>query len=199
MTNLQLSPEEMKLVKNSDWILTKHRIIEKVYHLFGNLATQMQSCLQEERHFLPAEALRLPPKISKGEQYQSMPYVVLDYPRLFSKEAVFAIRSFFWWGNYFSITLHLKGIFHRQWEERINKGIAQYDWQDFYFSFSGNEFSFDLEGNNYISSGHLAVPGKETVAPFIKISYKIPFDQWDIAGEKLMQVFKRFIYLPGAD
>ena len=60
------------------------------------------------------------PKISKGENYRGLPYVMLDYPRLFGREEVLAIRTFFWWGHGFSVTLHLKGGYR----ERISAGIA---------------------------------------------------------------------------
>jgi len=201
MTNLQLSAEEMQLVSNREWILTKHRIIEKVYGLFGSLSAQMQLYLQEHPHILPAQVLQLPPKISKGEQYKALPYVVLDYPRLFSKEDVFAIRSFFWWGHYFSITLHLKGKFHRQYHKKITDAVADKRLQDFYFSFSGNEFSFNLPGRNYFfydGASHYpgAAAGQE---PFLKISYKISFEHWDTAEQRLKEAFERFISLPRED
>ncbi len=201
MTKIQLSAEEMQLVRNSEWILTKHRIIEKVYVLFGSLSSQMQSYMQEREHLLPAQVLQLPPKISKGEQYEALPYVVLDYPRLFSKEDVFAIRSFFWWGNYFSITLHLKGKFLQLWHKRIGAAAAVKQLGDFYFSFSGNEFSFNLSGKNYFfTNGKNHYPGNKTEEQsFLKISYKISFEQWDIAEQKLMQAFERFINLPEND
>jgi hypothetical protein len=201
MTKIQLSAEEMQLVANSEWILTKHRIIEKVYQLFGSLSTKMQSHLGERNHALPAEVLQLPPKISKGEQYEMLPYVVLDYPRLFSKEDVFAIRSFFWWGNYFSITLHLKGKFLQQWHKRIALAAAENKLGDFYFSVEGNEFSFNLSGKNYFFvNGTGQYPGNETGdQSFLKISYKIYFKQWDTAEQKLMQAFKLFINLPEND
>ena len=201
MTKIQLSAEEMQLVANSEWILTKHRIIEKVYQLFGSLSAKMQLCLREGAHVLPAEVLQLPPKISKGEQYEALPYVVLDYPRLFLKEDVFAVRSFFWWGNYFSITLHLKGKFLQQWHKRIAAAAVEKKLGDFYFSAGGNEFSFNLSGRNYLFvNGKNHYPVNETGdQPFLKISYKISFEQWDTAEQKLMQAFELFINLPEND
>jgi hypothetical protein len=201
MAKIQLSEEEMQLVSNPSWILTKHRIIEKVYGLFGSLSAQMQSYLQQQKHALPQQVLQSPPKISKGEQYESMPYVVLDYPRLFSKEDVFAVRSFFWWGNYFSITLHLKGKFHQQWYKKIAIAVAEKKLADFYFSYEGNEFSFDLSADNYFFSGEINnFPGDAAAQqPFLKISYKISFAQWESAEQRLMQVFARFISLAEND
>jgi len=42
-SKIQLSAEEWQLVQNSGWILTKHRIIGKVYQLFGHLADDMRA------------------------------------------------------------------------------------------------------------------------------------------------------------
>jgi hypothetical protein len=126
---------------------------------------------------------------------------VLDYPRLFSKEDVFAIRSFFWWGNYFSITLHLKGKFLQQWHKRIAAAVAGKKLGDFYFSVEGNEFSFNLSGKNYFFANgtrHYPVNITEEQS-FLKISYKISFEQWDTAEQKLMEAFELFINLPEND
>lgn len=201
MTKIQLSEEEMQLVNNPAWILTKHRIIEKVYQLFGSLSAQMQAYLQQQKHTLPQQVLQLPPKISKGEQYKAMPYVVLDYPRLFSKEDVFAVRCFFWWGNYFSITLHLKGKFHQQWYKKIAAAVAEKKLADFYFSYGGDEFSFDLLADNYSFTGEINNYAGDAAAqqPFLKISYKISFAQWELAEQRLMQAFVQFMRLAEND
>ncbi len=39
---------------------------------------------------------------------------MLDYPRAFGRDSIFACRTFFWWGRFFSLTLHLAG---RSWNE----------------------------------------------------------------------------------
>ena len=72
---IQLSEEEWQLLQNSGWILTKHAVIDKVYHLFGWLAHEAQLRLRGPHH-LPEAGLQQSPKISKGEQYQRLPWVV---------------------------------------------------------------------------------------------------------------------------
>ncbi|MEO5682261.1 MAG: hypothetical protein ABIQ88_06445 [Chitinophagaceae bacterium] len=196
-SKIQLSAEEMELVNNREWILTKHRVIEKVYQLFGSLSDQMQLHLQKKAVLLPEKVLQVPPKISKGELYKSLPYVVLDYPRIFSKEDVFAIRSFFWWGNYFSITLQLKGKYQRLYQQKIAAAITNKSLQGFYVSVAGNEFSFNLGGKNYFStnngmdSRYAAFEQQD----FLKISYKISFEEWSSAEQKLLEVFQQMIDL----
>ncbi|HTL07280.1 MAG TPA: hypothetical protein VL307_03445 [Chitinophagaceae bacterium] len=196
-TKIQLSKEELQLVKDPSWILTKHRIIEKVYQLFGSLSDKMQAEVLKHAGSLPPEILSLPPKISKGEQYEALPYVVLDYPRLFSKEDVFAVRSFFWWGNYFSITLHLKGKYLQQYGNALSEFLPTAAWKTYFVSSTGNEFSFNLQQHHYQPVTGLTATFYDAlpVQPFLKLSYKIPFDQWMEAEEKLFSAFKAFLSL----
>jgi hypothetical protein len=106
---IQFSQEELELVENAGLILTKNTIIRKIHELFGLISEQMKSELQIAS--LPEEIKQTSPKISKGENYKGLPYVVLDYPRLFTRENIFAVRTLFWWGHYFSVTLQLKKTF----------------------------------------------------------------------------------------
>ena len=108
-TKIALSAKELELVCNKEWILTKHAIVQKVITLFGRALEDMQQQVEQRIHGLPAAVNGQSPKISKGENFQSLPYVMLDYPRYFHKENTLAIRTFFWWGNFFSVTLHLSG------------------------------------------------------------------------------------------
>ncbi len=97
-------------------ILTKNSVLQKVKELFIG----MQQEMQEAAGMYPGHAaFAIPPKISRGENYLGLPYLILDYPRIFRREDSFAIRSMFWWGRYFSSTLHLAGSFREQALERL--------------------------------------------------------------------------------
>ena len=192
-SKIQLSAEEMLLVQNSHWILTKHDIIDKVYDLFGNLSVEMQAILEQLREVLPEAVLQSSPKISKGEQYERLPYVVLDYPRVFSKDNVLAIRTFFWWGNYFSCTLHLKGTFQQACYKNIQQLLTNGNCQGHYLSVAGNEFNFNVLGEDYTIVEEHADHGSLHAASFIKITYKLPLAHWNETPEKLVAAFRRFI------
>ena len=45
---IHLSEEELQLLQNAEWVLTKNKIIQKVYDLFGALSEQMQARLANE-------------------------------------------------------------------------------------------------------------------------------------------------------
>src|SRR5215510_10733018 len=105
---IRLSPDEEALINRTDWILTKNKILEKVKHLLSELQSSQTLTLQGIST-VPHKLIESSPKISKGENYKGLPWLVLDYPRLFNKESFFAIRTLFWWGNFFSTTLHISG------------------------------------------------------------------------------------------
>ncbi len=44
-------------------------------------------------------------KITRGENYKLMPYMVLDYPQIQDKEFKLVLRTLFWWGHFISCQL----------------------------------------------------------------------------------------------
>ena len=117
-TKIRLSAEEAALIMNADIILTKNRILEKVKALLLVIQEDQQHYLSSN-NLLPDLVQIIPPKISKGENYNGLPYLVLDHPRYFDKENMYAIRSMFWWGNFFSTTLLLSGEYKARLEQRF--------------------------------------------------------------------------------
>ena len=131
LAKIQLSKEELVLVQNADVLLTKNRIIKKVYELFGSIIPDMQQLLARNLR-LPSAVFIASPKISKGENYLGLPYVMLDYPRCFGKEDIFAIRTMFWWGNFFSITLHLRGVYKNQFMPAVLQNLSFFGKKSFF-------------------------------------------------------------------
>ena len=106
---MYLSNNEKEILTNRDFLIAKINIIEKVQNLFENVRRSLrQKVLVSQFNFDDSIDIEYG-KIFKGEDYKSLPYVVLDYPKLFSKQNVFAFRTMLWWGNFFSATLHLEG------------------------------------------------------------------------------------------
>ena len=178
-TNVELSKNELELVTNSEFILTKNRIIEKVYNLFGSLSEVYKERLNIYAGFLPAEVFAYSPKIYKGENYLSLPYVMMDYPRVFLKEDVFAIRSFFWWGNYFSVTLHLSGRFLQSFKNDIRLNLEKGNEEDYFVCINDEQWEHHFKETNYKPLREIESVEKILNQPFIKIAKKIPLTQWN--------------------
>lgn len=170
MANVKLSAAEIDLAKNSHFILTKNKIIKHVYELFGTLSNKYIQELEINNN-IPKEVLSISPKISRGENLEGLPWIILDCPRFFNQEDVFAIRTLFWWGNFFSITLHLKG---KYFNNKITQGFTKH-WS---ICINDNEWRNDFETDNYQA---LSVCTNTTIEnlKFIKIAKRISLDNWE--------------------
>ncbi len=147
--NLKLSEEELALAANAAVMLMKNAVIEKVNLLFGRLSVAQPGVLQPLHRELEA-ALEVPAKISRGESYRALPYLVLDYPRYFRPHDVMAIRTMFWWGNFFSVTLHLKGNYREQFSDRILQRRQQIGEMGFHACIAPEEWEHHFGEDNYL-------------------------------------------------
>ena len=185
MANVKLSQRELDMVTNAELILTKNDIIAKVYDLFGELS---EYAVKTADNFLSEEVKSISPKISKGENQEGLPWVMLDYPRYFTNEHVFAIRSYFWWGNFFSITLHVKGKFVQKFQI-ANFRSAIDDW---YLCCNEEEWHHHFRADNYQLLDQFSDEQIKNLS-FIKLAKKIPLQQWDDVELFLKDAFASMI------
>ncbi|HVZ98596.1 MAG TPA: hypothetical protein VG847_17060 [Chitinophagaceae bacterium] len=193
-TKIHLSPFENELVQNSEWILAKRSVIEKVYHLFAGLMEEYNKTLIENFpgfDFL----LKRNGKISRGENYHGLPYVIMDYPAAFEKHDVFAIRTFFWWGNFFSITLHLSG--KHFYALNFDKAFSFLKEKEFFICVNKDEWNHTFEEANYIPATQAREIQKNTILEgrFLKISKRVGLKEWDEAAEFLGKTFGEIMNL----
>lgn len=187
----QLNEYEKALIHNAEVIRTKNTILKKATSIFASISEHYTHLLES---YTASEVTRISPKISRGEKYQDLPYLVLDYPRIFSSAGIVAIRSFFWWGHYFSITLHLQGTYLQFHLPRLQELVAEGFYPDFLIQTTGDMWQHEL-GDDYhpLSTTQLAIDDQ---LEFVKIAKKIPLHEWDdiekimlVEFEKLAQVF----------
>lgn len=191
------------MVQNADLILTKNQIIKKVRMLLEQLQEDYINYVKTRRDDLPEAVIIPTPKISRGENYQGLPYLILDYPRHFNKETAtakdantFAIRTMFWWGNFFSITLHLSGTYKWRSEKNIIAAYSKLKKGDYYININKDEWEHHFKKTNYVKTGRLTGLEFEKVVKenlFLKIAYKVPLKDWDNAAELLLHHFKSLV------
>ena len=178
-TKIQLLPFEIELLSNADFILTKNVILQKMKHFLEDVQIKQQAFIEKKISKLPEGVFKISPKISRGENYKGLPWLVLDHPRHFEKENVFAIRTMFWWGNFFSVTLHLSGRYKKMLQMKILKNIDQSNQPDFYLCVGNKEWEHHLEASNYKKINE--IPGIETKCiieekSFLKLATRSPID-----------------------
>ncbi|HMF71977.1 MAG TPA: hypothetical protein VK616_10905 [Flavitalea sp.] len=195
LSKLQLSEEETAMVMDSHWLLTKNSIMQKAYALFGESAGWLQENVN--RGFkLPEEVLIQSPKIARGENYNGLPYVMLDYPRFFGKEDVFALRTMFWWGNFLSITWHLKGRYGKLYRRNLISNYERLAVEDFQLCIGEDEWRHDFNDDNYLRLQNLDITrfsAELADKSFNKLAVKISLDQWNNAKIKLIRVYQTIL------
>ncbi|MCU0334943.1 MAG: hypothetical protein MUF62_07800 [Chitinophagaceae bacterium] len=173
-SKVALSDAEWQLAQTPAFILTKNRVIDAVGELFGELADDYrQLSIPLVAHY-PA-IFNVIPKVSKGEKYEHMPWVMLDYPRNFGdQEGHFAIRSFFWWGHGFSIRLQLSGSFLH----RFYAAFAQLEQQGFICGITNNPWDQQLPPDHWQRLSDMDQPVAQYNQLYAIAGKKIPVDQW---------------------
>ena len=193
---IRLSQKETELVTDAAFILTKNAVLEKVKYLLLDLQEKQKGFLQHQQLFFADDWANLSPKISKGENYKGLPYLILDFPRIFDNSAIFALRTMFWWGNFFSITLHLSGGYKKTFEEKIIVSHPILAEKDFFYCVNDDQWQHDFETGNYLplsQSKKSDFENKIREKPFIKLAAKIFIHQWDDATDILFNHFKLII------
>ena len=191
---IQLSAREMELVNNTEWIFTKQLILEKVYHLLGQVHDNFKNIILKEKDFLPVAWQKPGGKISKGENYKGLPYAILDFPATFSKENIFAVRTMFWWGNFFSVSLHISGESLRK-IKNFNEVIQFLKEKEFSVSINENEWEHHFQEDNFIKIKELNQEEIKSLADksFLKIAKKTGLHEWDSAAIFLEKGFEEIV------
>ena len=178
-TKIQLLPFEIELMCNDSLILTKNAIMQKLKDFLEEIQKKQLVIIEENIAALPGEVLKTSPKVSKGENYKGLPWLVLDFPRHFEHENIFAIRTMFWWGNFFSISIHLSGRYKKQLESKIINNKSQLEKNQFLFCINQNEWEHHFEQDNYKSAGDFTKKKFQEIISkqaFLKLGKKIPLD-----------------------
>ncbi|ELR68947.1 hypothetical protein C900_05640 [Fulvivirga imtechensis AK7] len=178
--------KEIRYLSDKDFLLTKRVVIEKVVNLFAELEASLKKEVEHTTDPFPSRAFLKAGKISKGENFRGLPYVILDYPRLFSKEAVFAYRTMFWWGNFFSNTLHVSGAALEYFPKRQ---IVKYPLP-LYLQTSGDPWDHSLDSAEEVGDIQMTSLTRK-ILPFVKLTQKISLGNYDQVKNLSLSFFQQ--------
>ncbi|HOA38667.1 MAG TPA: hypothetical protein PLQ65_00260 [Flavihumibacter sp.] len=195
---IQLSEEESRLLADPAIILTKNRVLEKLAAVLGAISEQQVATMVARRSELPAICFNYPPKISRGEKYGGLPWLVLDYPRVFETDEMMVIRQFMWWGNFFSSTLLVSGPLQQQVLHRL-LNTTNADLTDaLYICVHASPWEHNFKETNLLS---FAANTREewasllVKAPFVKLAKKMPIDALEAIPAFLEKSFNDWLEL----
>lgn len=130
------------------------------------------------------------PKISKGENYLGLPYVILDYPRVSNREGLFFIRSMFWWGNFYSSTLQVSGSFKEKYRKLLINSYESLHNKNYYVGINADPWIHHFEEDNYKRINLLSPEAFAFILEEreqIKIAAFWPLTEWDSAANNLLE------------
>jgi hypothetical protein len=196
-TKITFSEAELEAILHPDFFYTKYAAMQKVMELLSETERILREIIVQHP-FLADHTNVVSPKIFRGENYRKLPYMVLDYPRRFSTETIFAFRTMFWWGKEFSFTLHLQHAALEHFRNAIIKNISELSGKQFYYSVYKTPWEYHFDPDNYRPLDEiLNEPGfidSLRSTPFIKLSRKIPIKDFEhvaaYAGETLIVLLK---------
>jgi len=187
-SKIRLSPAEAALFSDAQVILTKNSIIQKTVHLLEEVQEELVAEIPASfQHASPS------PKISKGENYLGLPYLILDYPRIAKEGNLFFIRSMFWWGNFYSSTLQLSGSYQTASINQLSSAYEQLREQNYLVGVSSDPWVHHFGPDNYQPITKLSKEAFQLIleeSPHIKIAACWPLNQWDEAANNLVNSAK---------
>ncbi len=186
---IQLQDHELRYLRDTDFLSTKLRIMKSLQGLLEQ--TQQKLLQQKGLLLLPASVWETPPKVSRGENYEGLPYLVLDYPRIFKQEAIFAYRTMFWWGHGFSCTLHLEGSYWRTFKPRLLPRLGMSEAaNNWWICVNNTPWEYHYRPDNYLPlPEYLQQPAaldKLAKMPFMKLSCRIPLEDYQALPERCL-------------
>lgn len=164
-------------MKNAEIILTKNVVLEKVKALLEDVQREQGELVQRTAFINPLFSIS--PKISKGENYRGLPYRVLDFPRVFGQEDIFAIRLLFWWGHYFTATLHLSGRYKSESLSSIAQSLPVLSQKGYHLGIHPDPWLHHFEPNTYRPLSELNQEqflGLSSSLPHLKIAVSFPLE-----------------------
>lgn len=188
-----LSTHELEIIQDLQFLRTKASVSAKIHDLLLATRHSLESTLSMINRPEVQEVFFKQGKISRGENYLGLPYQVLDYPAYFSKTDTFAFRTMFWWGNFFSTTLHLEGLFLQLYKQKFIDNIGPLSTQEIYICTGVTPWQYHYEPDNYqlLTMNHREHIHKNS---FLKLSKKMELNRWkelpDFATDFLEMVFQ---------
>ena len=177
---ISFTPEDFAVLSDRDFMPHKQRVCHKVEQLLGQLQVKLEPLVKEAPAGLPVAAGRSTAKLSKGENYHSYAYRVLDYPRVFQGEDMFNFRSMMLWGHPFGFHLMLAG----QYREALLPGLlaCRQELSDrFLLSAQENPWIWEPQPARQPVFGRLSEEEAQRLTAeraFFKLSVYLPLARW---------------------
>jgi hypothetical protein len=171
-----LSPEELSVLQNKDFMPLKFSAASKLEQRLGGLHQLLKAEVAASANKIPEPIRRNHGKQSRGENYRTYAYRVLDYPAALEKPDIFLFRAMVLWGHHFSFHLMLRGKFKPQFQDRIIKAAYSLP-EGLRFQIREDPWTWELE--NYLPAADIPDFDQNIrKMPYLKAGSFYPLDRY---------------------
>tara|TARA_R110002049_G_scaffold241231_1_gene415039 strand:+ start:2694 stop:3275 length:582 start_codon:yes stop_codon:yes gene_type:complete len=171
---LNFNNKQLKLLQDTSFFEEKSALLKAVETQMSLICDDLKLDYSEKSKKISSAPKKATAKITRGENLKGLPYLILDFPQHFSKTEIFSFRLLFWWGNGFTLFLHLKNSQLEGLKNLIVREKETLNNEAFYVSTNGDEWEHDYLAANYIKMGNFKADEPHN---FIKFAFPISFNQ----------------------
>ena len=192
----ELTEREIEILHDTEFLKLKISVLRKFWNLLDDTRYKLLEDIKTYNYPFPERTDVKTGKISRGEFYKQLPYMVLDFPKLMKQDSILAIRTMFWWGNFFSCTMHLQGFALENYRKVILNHIEKIKSQNFYVCVNSTPWEYHFGEDNYQYTPDLNDDTLRNIVEkgdFIKLSKKISLRQWPEVPDFTISTFHQFM------
>ena len=189
----KFSEKELRYLLDTDYLFTKSIILEKVFSGLKSCSQLVDQEISTGEYRFDSKYLEPVSKISKGDNYRGLPYLVLDNPRYFKKGSVLSYRILFWWGNLISFSLHIEGNLCVEALNSIISGSPNQVYNETYYCLGKTPWEHHFEESNYQlvhTTSSKQIRGHYKDYGFIKIAKKATLEEWPLLNDLAISNFR---------
>ncbi len=194
----RFTPEEMRMICDTDFFPAKAEIIRKFHEDFMKLRDELRvECQSTPMSLAPAGTDFETGQLVKGEKFHDFPYVYLDFPKFFSKEVMFNFRSFFWWGHGLFFCWFLSGPRLDEYQKRLLACHDTLSHEGIFLSTADTPWEWGLEKPHAVFLDQVGKERLEKILAersFLKLGCSIPLKSLE-APEMIPQEGLRVFHL----
>ncbi|MFN6946492.1 MAG: hypothetical protein ACK4ND_16210, partial [Cytophagaceae bacterium] len=150
---MNLSPEEHAVISEKEYLIVKQQAIKKISDTLLKVGTILYDDLNIVNFPFP---IKKTTKISKGENYRNLPYLVLDFPSYYQKNGFCMFRSLFLWGYGFSVELVISGDILARFKDQVYHNLRLIKENDYFICHGPTPWNYYYETDNYIPLGNVS-------------------------------------------
>ena len=176
-----LSPEELRVLCDNTFMPLKKRVSDHVVSQLEQLRKVLKQEILLSGQFSSIELKNPAGKISRGENYNTYAFRVLDFPGIFDGDEMFLFRTMMLWGHHFASYLILSGKWQTHYRSSLLEKFDQLATQGFLIFDHATPWEWEIEPPGAIPLTSLTPTAFHSLLeqkPFIKLGRKLALEKY---------------------